>query len=155
MGRSRVELTRRKLLQWGVAGFASVYGAKELGWDAVWESVAEAAEAPQETCLVLLYLAGGNDGLNVVLPSGGADYSAYIQARPTIGRKQGATDATAIGSAPLTGPGNALAFANVVVSGTANNGDTKYGFDKLYGDGLGGSGADLAVMPAVDALKYN
>jgi hypothetical protein len=65
MGRSRRDLTRRRLLQWGVAGFASVYGAKELGWDQVWESVAEAAEAPTQNCLVLLYLAGGNDGLNV------------------------------------------------------------------------------------------
>src|SRR3954453_2439885 len=75
-GRSPVDLTRRRLLQWGVAGFASVYGAKQLGWDQVWEAVAH-AEATTNKCLVLLYLAGGNDGLNVVMPSGGADYDAY------------------------------------------------------------------------------
>src|SRR3954469_14477769 len=79
-GRSPSHLTRRRLLQWGVAGFASVYAAKELVWEQVWESVAAAAEAPTANCLVLLYLAGGNDGLNVVLPSGGADYSAYADA---------------------------------------------------------------------------
>ena len=60
------DLTRPRLLQWGVAGFASVYGAQELGFEEVWESVAEAAEAPPDKRLVLLYLAGGNDGLNVV-----------------------------------------------------------------------------------------
>ena len=43
-GRSPSHLTRRRLLQWGTAGFASIYGAKELGWDAVWESVAQAAD---------------------------------------------------------------------------------------------------------------
>ena len=36
------DLTRRRLLQWGVAGFASVYGAQELGFEQVWESVAAA-----------------------------------------------------------------------------------------------------------------
>ena len=66
-GRTPRDLTRRRLLQWGVAGMASIYGAKELGWDAIWESVA-AANAAEEKCLVLLYLAGGNDGLNVLIP---------------------------------------------------------------------------------------
>src|ERR1700712_2840702 len=73
-GRSSADLTRRRLMQWGVAGMASVYGAKQLGWDSVWESVAAASEdAATDKCLVLLYLAGGNDGLNVILPTG--DYS--------------------------------------------------------------------------------
>ena len=40
-GRTPRELTRRRLLQWGVAGTASIYGAQQLGWDQVWESVAE------------------------------------------------------------------------------------------------------------------
>jgi hypothetical protein len=76
MGRTRLDLTRRRLLQWGVAGFASVYAAQELVWENVWESVAEAAEAPDQNCLVLLYLAGGNDGLNVVVPNGAGAISA-------------------------------------------------------------------------------
>src|SRR3954471_8080179 len=69
-GRSPTNLTRRKLMQWGVAGFASVYAAQELGWEQGWASAAEAAEAPPDSQLVLLYLAGGNDGLNVVMPNG-------------------------------------------------------------------------------------
>src|SRR3954452_15427266 len=95
-GGSRRELTRRRLLQWGVAGFASVYGAKTLGFEQVWEAGA-AAEESTDKCLVLLYLAGGNDGLNVVLPSGGADYSSYATARPAIGRLQGDSSATQVG----------------------------------------------------------
>ena len=77
-GRSPSNLTRRRLMQWGVAGFASVYGAQELMWDNVWASVAEAQEAEPQNVLVLLYLAGGNDGLNVVLPNGAGDTLAVI-----------------------------------------------------------------------------
>src|ERR1700760_218173 len=90
-GKSPSDLTRRRLLQWGVAGLAAVYGPKALGWDHVWNAVAEAAEAGPQKCLLLLSLAGGNDGLNVVLPSAAntGDYSAYYAARPTIGRVSG------------------------------------------------------------------
>jgi uncharacterized protein (DUF1501 family) len=165
-GRSPAHLTRRRLMQWGVAGFASVYGAHELGWDAVWESVAQAADEPEQNALVLLYLAGGNDGLNVVLPNGNGDslasqnYAAYSNARKDIGRAVGPTVAgQKVGSRALTGPGQStqLAFTNAVVStaGGGDNADANYGFDTLYGDGSGGLGSDLAVMPAVDALKYS
>ena len=34
---------------------------------------------------MLLYLAGGNDGLNVIVPNGAADYASYTTARPPIG----------------------------------------------------------------------
>ena len=155
-GRTPRDLTRRRLLQWGVAGMASIYGAKELGWDTIWESVA-AANAAEEKCLVLLYLAGGNDGLNVlipqrsrrlgVLPGRAAGDPPHARCRPS---------GTHLGSLPLPGPGGAaLAFANPVVSGRGNNGDAIYGLDKLFGDGTGGAGSDLAVMPAVDAKQYN
>ena len=164
-GRSPRDLTRRKLLQWGVAGFASVYAAKELAWDQVWNAVAEAHDAPRQNALVLIYLAGGNDGLNVVMPNGysadstaAAQWAAYRTARPTIGRDVVA--GAKIKVTPLKGVGYApnLAFANTTVSGldtaadTFNN-DPKYGFDTLYGDGLDNS--NLAVMPAVDGLNYN
>ena len=43
----------------------------------------------------------------------------------------------------------------VSTAGGGDNGDANYGFDTLYGDGSGGAGSDLAVMPAVDALKYS
>ncbi len=168
-GRAPSELTRRRLLQWGVAGAAAVYGAHQLGFEQVWESVAAASEdAATDKCLVLLYLAGGNDGLNVILPNGAADYAAYMTARPFIGRGQGpSAEGTRVGSKPLTGPGGAaLAFSNVTVSknGGGNNSDARFnftaggeafGFDTLYGDGLGGLGSNLAVMPAVDVKKYS
>jgi uncharacterized protein (DUF1501 family) len=154
-GRTPRDLTRRRLLQWGVAGMASIYGAKELGWDSIWASVAE-ANAAEEKALVLLYLAGGNDGLNVLIPNENVDWEAYRVARPEIHRLRGPGAGGRIGSLPLNGPGGAaLAFANVVVSGTANNGSATYGLDTLFGNGAGGAGSDLAVMPAVDAKQYN
>src|ERR1700754_67300 len=90
-GRAPADLTRRRLLQFGVAGGASFYGPKLLGWESVWESVAAEASAPADNCLVLLYLAGGNDGLNTLVPGDAADYAAYVAARPAIHRGQGAT----------------------------------------------------------------
>src|SRR5215207_6443518 len=130
-GRTPSHLTRRRLMQWGVAGFASVYGAHELGWDAVWESVAEASEADEQNALVLIYMAGGNDGLNMVLPNGNGDtlaqtnFAAYSNARKDIGRTFGATvSGGKVGSYGLPGLTNArqLAFANPAIS-TANGGD--------------------------------
>jgi uncharacterized protein (DUF1501 family) len=163
-GKEPHELTRRRLLQWGVAGFASVYAAKELVFDDVMNAMAAASDAPQQNALVLIYLAGGNDGLNVVMPNGASadlsvqeHWNAYQTARPFIGRTVGASG-TKVGTTPLTGPGDAskMAFANCTVSGTANNGDlTGLGFDSLYGNGTGGLGSNLAVLPAVDAIKYN
>jgi uncharacterized protein (DUF1501 family) len=159
-GRSPADLTRRRLLQWGVAGLASVYAAKELGWSEVWESVAEAAEDPPRRCLLLLYLAGGNDGLNTILPydhgTGTDDYAAYQAARGAIHRVLGddvehADGTTTVGSKRLTGfASDYLAFSNPTVA--AANG-FPYGFDTLYGDDAAGS--ELAVMPAVDAIKYS
>ena len=167
-GRSAADLTRRRLLQWGVAGFASIYGAQALGFEQVWESVAHAQTAPEQKALVVVYLAGGNDGLNVLVPTQAADYSAYTAARPSIHRGQGASTADRVGSTVLPGAGGgALAFANVVVSadgggdnsaarfGFTGTGGDGFGFDTLYGDGSGGAGSDLAVMPAVDAKQYN
>src|SRR4051794_2280482 len=85
-GRDRAALTRRRLLQWGLAGFASVYAPKALGFEEVWEAaVANAAAAPQDQrCVVLLYLAGGNDGLNCLIPTEASEYSAYASARPAL-----------------------------------------------------------------------
>jgi uncharacterized protein (DUF1501 family) len=157
-GRAPADLTRRRLLQFGVAGVASVYGPKALGWESVWESVAAEADAPAQNCLVLLYLAGGNDGLNTIVPNDAADYAAYAAARPVIHRGQGPTAGGRVGSTPLAGSASSvLAFSNVMVSSTGggDNADASFGLDKLYGDGSGGPGSDLAVMPAVDAAKYS
>ena len=166
-GKSSRELTRRRLLQWGIAGTASIYGAQQLGWDQVWESVANANEAATDKCLVLIYLAGGNDGLNWILPNDATDYGAYVTARPMIHRAQGLSTAERVGSKPLPGPGGAaLSFANTIVSknGGGDNSDARfafaaggeaYGLDSLFGDGTGGAGSDLAIMPAVDAKQYS
>ncbi len=155
-GRSPSALTRRRLLQFGVAGVASVYGPKALGWESVWESVAAEASEPTGNCLLLLYLAGGNDGLNTIVPNDTTDYAAYRAARQTIYRLQGPTTGGRVGSMPLAG-GAPLAFSNVMVTSTGggDNGDPAYGLDTLYGNGSGGLGSDLAVMPAVDATKYS
>ena len=90
-------------MQFGVAGMASVYGPKVLGWESVWESVAAEAAAPTQNCLVLLYLAGGNDGLNTIVPNETADYAAYERARSAIHRVQGPTAGGRVGSTPLAG----------------------------------------------------
>ena len=156
-GRSPADLTRRRLLQFGVAGVASVYGPKVLDWESVWESVAAEGAVLDQNCLVLLYLAGGNDGLNTIVPVASADYDAYRTGRAAIHRGQGPSTAERVGSKPLAGSaGGLLAFSNVMVStaGGGDNGDV-FGLDTLYGDGSGGTGSDLAVMPAVDAKKYS
>lgn len=161
-GRTPRDLTRRRLLQWGVAGFASIYGAGQLGFEQVWEAVAEAAEAPQDRALVLIYLAGGNDGVNVLVPTeagSGKDYEAYVVARPSLHRVHGPSTAERVGSRLI--PDTPLAFANVTVS-KDNDGDNsapRFNFTGTGGDGLGFDSlydaGDLAVMPAVDALQYN
>ncbi|GAC1438639.1 MAG: DUF1501 domain-containing protein [Solirubrobacteraceae bacterium] len=155
-GRDGRALTRRRLLQYGAAGVASVYGPRLLKWESVWESAAAAASAPDRV-LVVIYLAGGQDGLNVVPPGGGTDYSTYVAKRPVIHRGQGATVAGRVGSQPMPGSGGLLSFANPVVSsaGGGDNGDANFGFERLYGDGLGGPGSNLAVMPATDYLPAN
>ena len=116
-GRSPGALTRRRLLQGGVAGLASIYGPKVLGWESVWESVAAEGAPLDQNCLVLLYLAGGNDGLNTIVPHRAADYAAYVDARAAIHRGQGASAGGRVGSQPLAGPaGQLLGFSNVMVS---------------------------------------
>jgi uncharacterized protein (DUF1501 family) len=158
-GRSNAHLTRRRLLQMGVAGFASVYGSRLLGLQEVFEAaVAEASPMPTN-CLVVLYIAGGNDGLNTVLPGSGlpADYASYVAARSALHRGQGPTPAGGrVGSQDIPATGAQLAWANVGVSsaGAGDNGGA-YGFDTLYGAGNGAAGSDLAVMTAVDYLPYS
>jgi len=154
-GRDRSGLTRRRLMAAGMAGVAAIYGPKALGWDEVWESVAQATVTPQN-CLVVVYLAGGNDGLNTLVPMQSADYGYYASKRPLIHRLRNTPSAGGrVGSVALPGlAGTDLGWASVGVSSTGggDNGDASFGFDKLYGDGTGGAGSDLAIMPAVDYL---
>ena len=157
-GRSPKALTRRRLLQLGAAGFASVYASRLLRWESVWESaVAEAAANPAPRALVLLYLAGGQDGLNAIVPNTGSDNSIYMAKRPTLARVQGPSLGGRVGSQTVPGTGGQLAFANPLVSSTGggDNGDPAHGFDVIYGDGTGGAGSDLALLPAVDYTPPN
>ena len=170
-GRTAADLTRRRLLQWGVAGFASVYGAKELGFEQVWESVARRARRAEQKALVVLYLAGGNDGLNVLVPERGRPTTRPTSAArpydPPRGRAP-STSRRASARRRCPGPGGAaLAFANVTVSknGGGDNSATRFNFTGTAATGSastrcsatarGGAGSDLAVMPAVDAKQYN
>jgi uncharacterized protein (DUF1501 family) len=156
-GRSPHALTRRRLFQLGVAGFASVYAAQQLGWESVWESaVAEAAGGPTKA-LVVLYLAGGQDGLNAIVPAGSTDYAIYAAKRPKLHRGQGPTAGGVVGSQVIPGTGGELAFANPLVSSTGggDNGDPTHGLDVIYGDGSGGPGSNLAILPGTDYTPPN
>ena len=155
-GRAPHELTRRRLMQFGAAGVASVYAPRMLGWQSVWESVVAQA-TPPPPALVVLYLAGGQDGLNVIVPNSSADYALYAQMRPVIGRIQGPSGGGKVGSLPIPTTGGELAFASPTVSttGGGDNGDASYGFDTLYGAGNGTAGSNLALLPATDYTPPN
>ncbi len=147
-------LDRRTFLRNGLAGVASVYSATQLDWGSVWEAaMAEAAE-PMQKSLVCIFLNGGNDGLNNIVPVAGPEYASYQSQRTNIARIIGASTGTQVGTTVMPGTGGSLAFANPLVSGAANNGDTR-GLDTLYGDGLGGLGSDLAIFPAADYTPAN
>ena len=155
-GRDSHALTRRRLMQFGAAGLASVYAPRLLGWQSVWESVVAEA-TPMPNAVVVLYLAGGQDGLNVIVPNSSADFALYSRMRPMIGRIQGPSAGGKVGSLPIPTTGSALAFASPTVStaGGGDNGDPLYGFDTLYGAGDGTAGSNLALLPATDYTPPN
>jgi uncharacterized protein (DUF1501 family) len=134
-----------------------VYASRLLAWGPAWESVAEAAASPPPNALVVLYLAGGQDGLNVIVPNSSTDYPIYVQKRPVLHRAQGPSTSSTVGSTVMPGTGSSLAFANPLVSsvGGGDNGDATHGFDVIYGDGLGGAGSDLAILPADHYMPPN
>ena len=155
-GRDSGALTRRRLMQFGAAGVASVYAPRMLGWQSLWESVVAEAD-PMPNAVVVLYLAGGQDGLNVIVPNSSSDFAIYSQMRPLIGRIQGPSAGGSVGSLPVPLSGGQLAFAAPTVTSASggDNGDALYGFDTLYGDGTGGAGSNLALMPATDYTPPN
>jgi uncharacterized protein (DUF1501 family) len=155
LGKSPRELNRRRLLAEGIAGVASVYAATRLDWSQVFEAAVAEADAMQKS-LVVIYLQGGNDGLNVTVPVDSV-YTGYQAARANIARVVGPSAGGKVGTWTMGGTGGSLGFANVCVStaGVGDNGDPTNGFDSLYGDGLGGVGSDLAVFPAADYTPSN
>lgn len=144
-------MDRRQFLRTGAIGVASVYAAGRIDWTRAFEAaVAEGASPANQ--LVMIFLNGGNDGLNTVVPL--AEHAAYSAKRPQLARVLGPTAGGRVGTTVMPGTGDALGWANVGVSGVGNNGDTR-GFDTLWGDGSGGAGSDLAVWPAADYTPAN
>ena len=128
-------LDRRQFLRTAALGMASVYAASRIDWTRAFEAAVADAASPSNQ-LVMVFLNGGNDGLNTVVPIG--EHAAYSAARPQLARIQGPSTPTQVGSTPMPGTGGLHAWANPGVSGVGNNGDTK-GFDSLWGDGSGGA----------------
>jgi uncharacterized protein (DUF1501 family) len=147
--RSRRGVNRRSFLRGGAVGMASIYSMTHMSWESIWDAAAANAAQPIQNSLVCIYLMGGNDGLNTIVPVSSAQFGSYASQRSNIARVLGPSSGGNVGTTVMPGTGGALAFANPLVSGTGNNGDTK-GFDTLYGDGSGGTGADLAIFPAAD-----
>ena len=147
--------SRRTFLLGSAIGMASIYSAAHLSWEAVWDAAsARAASAANETILVCIYLNGGNDGLNAIVPVSSSQYPGYVSQRSNIARVLGPSGGGHVGTTVMGGTGQTLAFANPLVSGNANNG-TSAGLDTLYGDGSGGVGSDLAIFPAADYQPAN
>ena len=159
-GPEAVGLSRRGLLRAGAVGSVAVYGSSILGLDTIFGSASAAAASGPNTCVVMLYLQGGCDGLGLVLPGTGAatQYNTYVTARTALHRVQGASDTVngIVGSHDIPNTGGTLAWSNPLLTSTAggDNGAT-YGFDTLWGDGTGGVGSDLALLPAVDYSPAN
>lgn len=144
-------MDRRDFLRAGALGMASVYAASRIDWTRAFEAaVAEGASPANQ--LVMIFLNGGNDGLNTVVPVG--EYATYAAKRPQLARVQGPSADGRVGCTVMPGTGDGHAWANVGISGVGNNGDTR-GFDTLWGDGSGGPGSDLALWPAADYTPAN
>jgi uncharacterized protein (DUF1501 family) len=144
-------MDRRAFLRTSAVGVASVYAATRIDWTRAFEAAVADAASPANQ-LVMIFLNGGNDGLNTVVPIG--EYATYAATRPQLARIQGPSAAGQVGSTVMPGTGGAHAWANPGVSGVGNNGDTK-GFDTLWGDGSGGAGSNLALWPAADYTPAN
>ncbi|MDX6378036.1 MAG: hypothetical protein QOE98_2339 [Gaiellaceae bacterium] len=157
---------RRAALVNGVAGMAAIYSATRLDWNRVWEAAAaEAAGNPGARKLVLIYLQGGADSLNMFVPQDATQYGQYMARRANIARTLGAsTSLQQVGATPFAGAaGGTIGFANPLLSGAMNN--QLYtmagipagagGLDTLFGDGSGGAGSNLAIFPAADYNPSN
>ena len=78
--------TRRSLLQGaGAAGLTAFLGSLAgVGLSAVDAMSADAATAGSYRALVCVFLFGGNDGFNSLVPTDAAGYAAYAQARDNL-----------------------------------------------------------------------
>ena len=122
---------RRDFLRNGALGFLTIYGASTLSWGKIWEAAsAQAASTATDPIIVSIFLDGGNDGINTLIPTDSVNYGAYRDARPHIGLDQSTL-------LPLAGPGATTDFMwNPAATG----------FKSLYDRGK------MAVIPAVDYM---
>ena len=153
---ARRELTRRRLLQWGVAGarvglrrqgarLRADLGVRRRGGRRPGQEVRRAA------------LPGGRQRRPQRRPAQRRrrlrgvrrPRAPYHPSRPGRQRRRRA-------SAPSRCPGRRATRwrSPTRPSPAPTTTAARAGFDTLFGDGTGGPGSDLAIMPAVDAKKY-
>ena len=80
MTTTELPISRRNFLQLG-ASLAMVIGLSRFNW-------AEAAMATDYKALVCLFMFGGNDGHNTVVPLQSTQYNAYVAARGALALPQ-------------------------------------------------------------------
>ncbi len=121
-------LSRRSLLKLGLGAPMSVYAAQAMPFARVLEAAeAQAADAPSAPVLVNIFVPGGVDLLDTIVPTG--QYGRYADLRRSI--RVGSGDALALGS-------------------------TGYGMHPAFGAGLGGGlkglfdRGQLGLLPGID-----
>jgi len=102
MSRCHCQTTRRGFVTGCSAAIAALAGSR-------FNSLAFARGlTANDEIVVVLFLRGGQDGLNLVIPTGGFDRGRYEALRPTIAIPAAAAGAYPLGS--LAGPDGAVAF---------------------------------------------
>ena len=126
-------ISRRDFLRNGAIATVTVYGASMLSWNRIWEAAAAQAATPggvTDPIIVSIFLDGGNDGLNTLVPVDNQNYPAYAQARNYIGLD----------------PNDCLTLAGPAATPDFKWNPAATGLKSLYDAGK------MAVIPAVDYL---
>ena len=124
-------MCRRDFLRNGAVAFLTVYGASMLDWGHIWEAAsAQAATPGTDPIIVSVFLDGGNDGLNTLVPITGSDHAAYASKRPHIG----------------LAPASCLPLGGAAASPDWAWNPAATGFQQLYDAGK------VAIIPSVDYM---
>ena len=117
----------------------------------VWESAVAQAAEPMQKSLVVIYLNGGNDGLNCFVPDERRGVRRVPgRSAPNIARVLGPGTARGkVGTTVMRGTGGALGFANKLVSGAGADQQRRHrrASTRSTATARGGAGSDLAVIP--------